>query len=196
MLMKLFEKGLSSVVETRSRYLGYGFLLLALIILFIAQAFFWGFVQDDAYISLRYARNLVQGQGIVFNPGERVEGYSNFSWMLYSTFFIYLGVDPIDALTISSALSGIPLLLFSPYLMASLRGQRRSPWDELCALLLASSTTLALWSLSALEQCFFALICSAGLLFVFRRRYYRAALCFFLAMLTRPEGLLSLRSGC
>jgi arabinofuranosyltransferase len=37
---------------------------------------------DDAYISYRYAQNLVQGAGLVFNPGERVEGYSNFLYVL------------------------------------------------------------------------------------------------------------------
>src|SRR3990172_13278728 len=29
---------------------------------------------DDAYITFRYARNLLAGQGLVFNPGERVLG--------------------------------------------------------------------------------------------------------------------------
>lgn len=38
---------------------------------------------DDAMISMRYARNLAQGYGPVFNPGgERVEGYTNPLWML------------------------------------------------------------------------------------------------------------------
>lgn len=40
------------------------------------------FVQDDAFISFRYARNLVEGNGLVFNPGERIEGYTNFLWTL------------------------------------------------------------------------------------------------------------------
>lgn len=40
------------------------------------------FVQDDAFISFRYARNLAHGRGLVFNPGERVEGYTNFLWTL------------------------------------------------------------------------------------------------------------------
>ncbi len=40
----------------------------------------WG--SDDAYISYRYAQNVVAGQGLVFNPGERVEGYSNFLYLL------------------------------------------------------------------------------------------------------------------
>jgi hypothetical protein len=33
---------------------------------------------DDAMISMRYAENLVQGHGLVWNPGETpVQGYSN-----------------------------------------------------------------------------------------------------------------------
>lgn len=37
---------------------------------------------DDAYISYRYAQNLARGHGLVFNPGERVEGYSNLLYVL------------------------------------------------------------------------------------------------------------------
>lgn len=40
----------------------------------------WGL--DDAYISYRYAENLACGKGLVFNRGERVEGYSNFLYVL------------------------------------------------------------------------------------------------------------------
>ena len=40
----------------------------------------WGV--DDAFISYRYARNLEAGKGLVFNPGERVEAYSNFLYVL------------------------------------------------------------------------------------------------------------------
>ena len=38
------------------------------------------FLTDDAFISFRYVRNLLEGHGLVFNPGERGEGYSNFLW--------------------------------------------------------------------------------------------------------------------
>ncbi|MGO8788779.1 MAG: hypothetical protein ACLQVL_15550 [Terriglobia bacterium] len=40
----------------------------------------WGL--DDAFISYRYAENLARGEGLVFNPGERVEGYSNLLYLL------------------------------------------------------------------------------------------------------------------
>jgi len=48
----------------------------------------WGL--DDAYISYRYAQNLARGDGLVFNLGERVEGYSNFLYVLMMTpaFFV------------------------------------------------------------------------------------------------------------
>lgn len=40
------------------------------------------FGSDDAFISYRYAQNLVTGNGLVFNPGEPVEGYSNFLYII------------------------------------------------------------------------------------------------------------------
>ncbi len=38
------------------------------------------FAQDDAFITFRYSRNLARGNGLVFNVGEPVEGYTNFLW--------------------------------------------------------------------------------------------------------------------
>lgn len=41
------------------------------------------YLDDDQMISMRYARNLAEGHGLVWNPGgERVEGYTNFGWTL------------------------------------------------------------------------------------------------------------------
>ncbi|MBL0176068.1 MAG: hypothetical protein IPP94_12515 [Ignavibacteria bacterium] len=45
------------------------------------ERYWW--LEDDAMISMRYAHNLADGEGLVWNPGERVEGYSNFLWTLY-----------------------------------------------------------------------------------------------------------------
>lgn len=36
---------------------------------------------DDAMIAMRYADNLVAGRGLVWNPGERVEGFSSPLWV-------------------------------------------------------------------------------------------------------------------
>ena len=50
---------------------------------------------DDSMISMRYARNLAQGYGLVWNPGgPRVEGYTNPLWTVYMSLFHLLLVDP------------------------------------------------------------------------------------------------------
>ena len=56
----------------------------------IAAGFLYGFfrsidmawVCDDAFITFRYAKNLVDGHGLIFNIGERVEGYTSFLWTM------------------------------------------------------------------------------------------------------------------
>ncbi len=43
---------------------------------------------DDAMISMRYAKNLAQGHGLVWNPGgEKLEGFTNPLWVLYMAVF-------------------------------------------------------------------------------------------------------------
>lgn len=48
----------------------------------IAGERYW-WLCDDAMISMRYARNLANGFGLVWNQGERIEGYTNFLWTTY-----------------------------------------------------------------------------------------------------------------
>jgi hypothetical protein len=42
--------------------------------------YFW--LDDDQMISMRYARNLAAGHGLVWNSGQYVEGFSNLLWTL------------------------------------------------------------------------------------------------------------------
>ncbi len=53
------------------------------------------FIQDDAFISFRYADNFARGRGLVWNEGERVEGYTNFLWTLLISLPLRFGYDPI-----------------------------------------------------------------------------------------------------
>jgi hypothetical protein len=45
---------------------------------------------DDAMVSMRYSWNLAHGNGLVWNPGERVEGYTNLGHTLSMAVFILL----------------------------------------------------------------------------------------------------------
>jgi len=53
------------------------------------------FIQDDAFISFRYAEYFINGNGLVWNVGERIEGYTNFLWTLLVSGGLFYGFEPI-----------------------------------------------------------------------------------------------------
>ena len=58
-------------------------ILLALALLILAQSTHPIVPSEDAYITFRYARNLAEGHGLVWNPGEDpVEGSTEFLWVM------------------------------------------------------------------------------------------------------------------
>lgn len=69
---------------------------------------------DDAFISFRYAANLMQGHGLVFTPGERVEGYSNLLYVLLVAPAMLAGPDAIYpfSVVLNLLLLGATLALF------------------------------------------------------------------------------------
>ena len=171
-------------------------LAASLAVLLVHAVSYW-FVCDDAYISFRYAHNLAQGHGLVFNPGhERVEGYTNFLWVLVLAALDKVGARP------ESAAPALGLLLTVALWAIVARGSWRAiapwaPWPFAVFPVVAMALTrsVAVWSTSGLETRLFEVLVAAG---VFRlveetengRLRPLTALLFALASLTRPDGLL------
>jgi hypothetical protein len=152
------------------------------------------FLSDDAFISFRYAENLARGLGLVWNPGERVEGYTNFLWVLVHALGLRLGLAP-EGLSQALGLASGAAVLAGAFLaggrdaLGRLRGAA-------AALALALNASFQAWSTSGLETMLFtALVWLATLRFLAERRssarapWVSGAL-FALAALTRPEGPL------
>jgi len=59
---------------------------------------------DDDFIHYRYARNLLAGEGLVYQPGERVEGFAAPLWILVLAAGMRLGVEPWTVSLLVSAL--------------------------------------------------------------------------------------------
>lgn len=85
--------------SARTRWTTAGALGLGLAVLSWNLARSWVYVTDDAFISLRYARRLARGDGLTFNDGEAVEGYSNLLWVLLLAAADLVGLDPERAMT-------------------------------------------------------------------------------------------------
>jgi len=112
---------------------------------------------DDAYISYRYAQNLARGHGLVFTPGERVEGYSNLLYVLLLTPFCRVA-GPGAIYPISVALN----LLFAAgawALFSRLAARRLDPLRAgLASLLFGLCPALWLWTASGMETPLFLLL--------------------------------------
>jgi len=71
----------------------------------------WFVLFEDAMISMRYARNLASGAGLVWNAGETpVEGYTNFLWTLWMAAIHGLGL-PESKVSIAIMLTGVVILV-------------------------------------------------------------------------------------
>ena len=107
--------------------------------------------QDDAYISFRYAKHLVQGRGLVYNPGAHVEGYTNFLWTMAAAIPLARGAeDPLPFLHAVSA--GLWLASYGLLLVLMVRLYREGLWGAPLAVVpLAYHWSFNMWFFSGME---------------------------------------------
>ena len=168
--------------------------LVGIGVLLLVHVDLYRFLCDDAFISFRYCRNLLNGHGLVFNPGEAVEGYTNFLWVLEVAGLWGLGLRPeVGSLALSLAFT----LATAALIVRMCRvGGRSRWWVAVGALLLWSTNrSVATWSTSGLEtrQFTFFVVLGIELLRSWSGRrslLVAASLSFAAAEWTRPEGLL------
>jgi len=123
---------------------------------------------DDAMVSLRYAWNLAHGQGLVWNPGEKVEGITSLSWTLYMS----LGALWLDkpAAVLFVQLTGIPLVLGVALLARRLSSKldERPPAGLISAAAVLAYYPLSYWSLMGMETGLLAALSLGALLLALR----------------------------
>jgi arabinofuranosyltransferase len=150
---------------------------------------------DDAYISFQYAKNWASGQGVVFNPGERVEGYTNFLWVaLLAPLWPLVGHDAwrfaAAAWILALTLGLLGILAVS--VVAARVFRHRLPW-VLAVLWLAFDDAFISYTVFALENQLLIVCLLAGLVALtsrFRHWEWVLGLSFALTAMTRPDGVL------
>jgi arabinofuranosyltransferase len=152
------------------------------------------FTVDDAYISFRFAQNLADGNGLVYNVGERVEGYTNFLWTLLLAGAARLGAPIEPAAKVLGALSASAALV--PLYLLARRLRPLTTLPTIATWLLATSFLFTGYSVFGLETPFFIALILAGTEIFFREDAREgegipwSGLVFALAGLTRPEAPL------
>ena len=115
---------------------------------------------DDAMISMRYARNLANGAGLVWNPGgERIEGYTNPLWVVYMALF---HLFPIAASKMSLLIqaSGAIFLIANLFFVQKIAERLSGSWmvGLLAVILTAFYVPLNNWGLQGMEVSILTLI--------------------------------------
>jgi hypothetical protein len=124
---------------------------VAIAILAVAWAWHLRWISDDAFISFRYSRNWARGDGLVFNAGERVEGYTNFLWTAILTLTALVGLDiPATALALDLA-TFVGVLWIVQRLAVRLAPDDVPVRISFAAVACACSYTLASFATSGLE---------------------------------------------
>ncbi|HVW28182.1 MAG TPA: hypothetical protein VHC69_22620 [Polyangiaceae bacterium] len=153
---------------------------------------------DDAFISFRYAQNLVQGHGLVYNAGERVEGYTNLLWTLFVAAGLALGAgaEPWADIFGLVAYGGVLVLLFSFHLdLRRALPIRRFTLPVAC-LVAAAHADLRLFATSGLETSAFTFGVLAGYTLLARGliggslRPLACGAVFGVCTLLRPDGMV------
>jgi arabinofuranosyltransferase len=164
---------------------------------FLAHVVYLNCVAEDAFIALRFAKNLATGHGLVWNPGTPpVEGYTDFLWVIAEAAAMSLGIPGVAFAQTLSIASGLATLGLT-YLI----GRRLMDWPPTVALipcgLLALCGPFATWSSSGMEQTLFGLLILWG---AYEFGWYwhrgdnsaalRGSVALLMATLTRPEGVM------
>ena len=168
------------------------------IALLLAAALMWparGYLTDDTFIHLQYARNLAAGQGLVFNVGERVYGCTSPLWVTLIADGIAFGLDGLlvaRALGLIATLGSIVLflqLMRRSVRLPEIRGVATIAW--------AAHAWMLRWSLSGMETPLAVALTLAGFVAFTEGRQWgsrpvRTGALWALAALTRPEAVFLL----
>jgi hypothetical protein len=154
-----------------------------------------GFWSDDAFITYRYARNIAAGAGAVFNPGQRVEGFSNpvFTLLLAA---VYRLVPDVTMFPVVARGIGLASAVGALIALAACPGVELRRGIALGLLLTAASTSFALWSVGGLETSQYCFLITLGFALTLRRPRGAGSGAFLglvlaLITLSRPEGILA-----
>ena len=164
----------------------------------LAAALMWpvrGYLTDDTFIHLQDARNLAEGRGYVFNPGERVYGSTSPLWVALIADGIALG---LDGLWTARALGALATLGSVVLFMQLMRRTLRLPELRcLATIVWAAHPWMIRWSLSGMETPLAVALVLAGFVAFTEGKQWgsrpvRTGALWSLAALTRPEAVFLL----
>ena len=148
---------------------------------------------DDSFITFRYARNILAGEGFVYNPGEAVMGTTTplYTLLMAALGSVSGGEDApfaILAMVVNALADGLTAFL----LWQIGHRWRHELAGAAAALLWAIVPYSVTFAIGGLETSLYVLLLTACFYFYLTKRIAPAAFLGSLALLTRPDALILL----
>lgn len=146
---------------------------------------------DDSYITLRFVENWRDGHGLVFNPGQWVEGYSCplYVWLLCAGALVFEDLIAV-ARTIGVVSWGAALAL--SVVAARITGLR-GPFAVVPAVFLAGSVPFGFFAVTGMETPLYAAVIFAAFVLQLARNgkwSWPLVIALWAVTFSRPEGAL------
>lgn len=167
------------------------FIFFPILVLCLIHIVIYSTHVEDAFISFRYAKNFSSGLGLVFNSGERVEGYSNFLWVVTLAFAHWVTSFDIPKLAFVLGLACSILSVSLTFILGKYLSNKKWTVGWGSALLLSSMGCFAAHGAGGLETSLFTVLLLLGLLSTVQDRFVLAGICYSASMMTRPEGVIN-----
>lgn len=163
-----------------------GYIWLALgILAFTFTLVYSNFIQDDAYITYRYARNLATGAGFVYNPGESVLGTTTPLYTSLLAFFSFL--THLSVVQISKTINFLSLWIGAGFLYEI--GRKEGQAIAIAASLLYVTHPLLRYSVGT-ESLFLVCLLIITVFTYTKRKWFLTAILLGLLIVTRYETML------
>lgn len=173
------------ILESKKKQITVSLLFLYLLIVFINA---W--LSDDSYITFRTIDNFINGYGLTWNIGERVQAYTHPLWMLVLSFFYFITREIYFTGIIVSLLTSVCAVLLLLFKLSD------SVINSIIVILiLILSKAFVDYSTSGLENPLIHLLTVSFFIIYFRTNQNGKKLLFLsiitsLTVLTRPDTIL------
>jgi len=153
-------------------------------------------IWEDFYITFRHSKNLVDGYGLVYQPGERVHGFTSAINTLLPAFFYWITNNSFDLTIWLYRLTSIAALIYGGFFL--LRKIQKIHPDNfitplLFALLFTFQAKTIMFTTNGQEAGFMILFLLPSLFFAyegFETNWKWAGICWAGLIYTRPDGVI------
>jgi hypothetical protein len=161
-------------------------ILICLLLFLLLIVLFADWSYDDPYITYRYASNLIEGKGFVYNPNARTLSTTT---PFFALLLAIIGKLELISITRAAIIIGCLSIVLAGYVFLEISKQQNTPLIGWASFLLLTSFALPVTTVSS-ETPLYIFMALLTFLFYFQQKWLFTAILAALLAFVRPDGIL------